>query len=794
MLRFLSDRRAWVVAVGLTLVLVMVLLLGAWIWGARQATARASKLIHDRFGLDAEIAAADLGLRGVELRGVELRDRSGGLVVRVNRVNARVTPIGALFSGTRAVSAISAHGIEVSVDLGHPGINDSLAELKSTLAPRQPTSKPASSSVGKGRTYAITDLTVRVRDAQGALVQMNDVDLSKESDDMRGSVAEILIGEATRDHARIGPTTVALHRENGTWAMRELSVDGGSVRWLGDPAGQNEPLALRIRQALRVLGAWGPASEPNDAVPPPPEVVPSEQPRLLSRLSTDAEIHLSDLKIESQTPDGHFERVQNLRVALTGGGDGWFRLLVGGQTSNDGTLNVDLRVQPSEARAEGNVIVRGISLALVAPFVPEVPFYNAEAGTVSAELDLGADSPDQVRIEGKVVLRDAALSSERIAPGPIEKIGFDVGGKGVWFPAQRRLLIEQGHFRLGRARAFVNGELERTPEHYRVDLTAKLPPTLCNDVVGAIPQDLLGSLEGFAWSGSWSAIARIVLDSRDLEATELSIRVRNLCQFERIPRWVRVERFQQPFRHKVVEPDDTTFEMVTGPETHNWVPLAEVSPFLIQAVISHEDARFYDHGGFAPWAIRDALVRNLREGRYVVGGSTISMQLAKNLYLQREKTIARKVQEVILTWWLENALNKDEILELYLNVIEYGPSIYGLKNAAMHYFGRMPGELSPAESAFLASILPSPKRYHVYYERDALTKSMRSKMGRLLEHMAKRERIGPEALAHGLTELEQFDFQQEGDPPPLPRTLPPLGVTTDEVDEPDPFGALFVSP
>ncbi len=478
MLRFLSDRRAWVVAVGLTLVLVMVLLLGAWIWGARQATARASKLIHDRFGLDAEIAAADLGLRGVELRGVELRDRSGGLVVRVNRVNARVTPIGALFSGTRAVSAISAHGIEVSVDLGHPGINDSLAELQSTLAPRQPTSKPASSSVGKGRTYAITDLTVRVRDAQGALVQMNDVDLSKESDDMRGSVAEILIGEATRDHARIGPTTVALHRENGTWAMRELSVDGGSVRWLGDPAGQNETLALRIRQALRVLGAWGPASEPNDAVPPPPEVVPSEQPRLLSRLSTDAEIHLSDLKIESQTPDGHFERVQNLRVALTGGGDGWFRLLVGGQTSNDGTLNVDLRVQPSEARAEGNVIVRGISLALVAPFVPEVPFYNAEAGTVSAELDLGADSPDQVRIEGKVVLRDAALSSERIAPGPIEKIGFDVGGKGVWFPAQRRLLIEQGHFRLGRARAFVNGELERTPEHYRVDLTAKLPPTL----------------------------------------------------------------------------------------------------------------------------------------------------------------------------------------------------------------------------------------------------------------------------------------------------------------------------
>jgi len=798
MLRFLSERRAWVVAVGLALILVCILVVGLWIWGARQATTRASQLIYDRFGLDADIAAADLGLRGIELRGVELRARTGGLVVRANRVNARMTPIGALFSGARAVSAISADGIEVLVDLGHPGIEASLAELKNRLTSRRSASNLAPASVGSGRRYAIVDLTVRVRDAQGALIQMSDVDLSKESHDLRGSVAEVLVGEALGDHARIGPTALALHRENGAWAMNELSVDGGSVRWLGDAAGRSKPLAFRIREALRVLRASGqapePQPEPEDAVPPPPDAAPNQQSRLLSRLSADAKINLTDLTIGSRTPDGHFERVQDLGVAVTGGGDGWFRFLVGGQTSNDGTLNVDLRVQPSEARAEGNVIVRGISLALVAPFVPEVPFYNAEAGTVSAELDLSADSPDQVRIAGKVTLRDAALSSERIAPGPIENIDFDAGGEGVWFPAQRRLLIERGHVRMGDAGVLVNGELERTPEHYRVDVTAKLPPTLCNDIVGAIPEDVLGPLEGFAWSGNWSGIARVVLDSRDLEATELSIRVRNLCQFERIPRWVRVERFQQPFRHSVVEPDETTFEMVTGPETDNWVPLVEVSPFLIQAVISHEDARFYDHGGFAPWAIRDALVRNLQEGRYVVGGSTISMQLAKNLYLQREKTLARKVQEVILTWWLENALNKDEILELYFNVIEYGPGLYGLKNAAMHYFGRMPSELSPAESAFLASILPSPKRYHVYYERDALTKSIRTKMERLLEHMAKRERIGPEALAHGLAELEQFNFQQDDDPPPLPRALPPLGVTTDEVEEPDPFEASFVAP
>ena len=216
---------------------------------------------------------------------------------------------------------------------------------------------------------------------------------------------------------------------------------------------------------------------------------------------------------------------------------------------------------------------------------------------------------------------------------------------------------------------------------------------------------------------------------------------------------------------------------------------------MVPAVISHEDGGFYEHGGFAPWAIRDALVRNLEEGRYVVGASTISMQLAKNLYLQREKTLARKAQEVILTWWLENALTKDQILELYLNVIEYGPGVYGLRNAAAYYFGRFPSELSPAEAAFLACMLPSPKRYHVSYERGALTRSMKNRSRRLLEHMAKRERIGPEALAYGLAELEDFHFHQIGDPPPPPRMLPPLGAPEPlDPAEVDPYEALFIAP
>jgi hypothetical protein len=504
---------------------------------------------------------------------------------------------------------------------------------------------------------------------------------------------------------------------------------------------------------------------------------------------------VSGVQIESRTPGGHVERIRDFKLELSGGGNGWYRVAAGGQTSNKGTLKVDLSIMPGEARADGSIRLRRMSLALIAPFAPELPLYNAELGTLSAELELEASSSDSITIEGSLRLRELALASERIAPEPVENINIDVEGKGVWRPADRLLRIERGQIHMGKAHVWIEGELERTPEHYRVDLTAKLPPTPCNDVIGAIPQDVLGSLAQFAWSGNWSALTHISLDSRELETTELTIRVRNLCQFETTPGWVRVERFQEPFRHRAVEPDESVFEMRTGPGTAYWVAFADISAFAPAAVISHEDGGFYEHGGFAPWAIRDALVRNLQEGRYVVGASTISMQLAKNLYLQREKTIARKVQEVILTWWLENALNKDEILELYFNVIEYGPSVYGLRYAAAYYFGREPSELSPAESAFLACMLPSPKSYHVSYERGTLTRPMKSRMRRLLEHMAKRERIGPEALAYGLAELDEFRFRRDGDPAPEPRVLPPLGAP--EIPDPealDAFDALFVAP
>jgi hypothetical protein len=808
MLRFLSERRAWVLAAFVALMLVI----GLWMWGAPRATARASKLIGDRLGVDAQIEEAHLSLGGVDLLGVEMRGRHGGLVVRIDKVHARMSLLGAVFKGSSSVRGVSAEGIEVTIDLTDEGFGDSLAELRSKVSGGTSASAPTSAN-GDGRTYAIKNLTVRVVDADGPLVAMKHVSLHKQGNVLRSSVGETLLGEQTADHAAVGPLKVVLRRAEGVWKLRELDIEGARARSLRNGEGERRPLVSRIRDAISRLRppapntatstATGTATDAGTdagtatgtATDAATDVATDPEPALFNRLTPDARIAVSGVQIESRISEGHVERIQDFEWALQGGNNGWYRIMVGGQTSNKGTLQVDLSVMPSEARADGSIRLRRISLALIAPFAPELPLYNTKVSTLSAELEFGASSSDQVSIEGSLRLRELALASDRLAPEPVEHINIDVGGKGIWHPDERLLQIEYGQVRMGKTRVLIEGELERTTEHYRVDLTVKLPPTSCNDVVGAIPEDVLGSLAQFEWSGNWSALTHISLDSRELEATELSIRVRNLCQFERTPQWVRVERFQEPFRHRVVEPDETVFEMRTGPGTAYWVAFADISPFMPAAVISHEDGAFYEHGGFAPWAIRDALVRNLQEGRYVVGASTISMQLAKNLYLQREKTIARKVQEVILTWWLENALDKDEILELYLNVIEYGPSVYGLRHAAAYYFGREPIELSPAESAFLACVLPSPKRYHVSYERGALTRFMKSSMRRLLEHMAKRERIGPEALAYGLAELDDFRFRREGDPVPVLRVLPPLGAPEiPDLETLDPFEATFVAP
>ena len=162
-----------------------------------------------------------------------------------------------------------------------------------------------------------------------------------------------------------------------------------------------------------------------------------------------------------------------------------------------------------------------------------------------------------------------------------------------------------------------------------------------------------------------------------------------------------------------------------------WVPYERISIHLKRAVVAAEDARFLDHEGFDWEAIQKAMVKNERKGKVVAGASTISQQLAKNLFLSGERSWLRKGEEAAITWMIEQVMSKRRILELYLNVAEWGDGVYGAEAAARHHFGVSAAALDPSQAAWLAAILPSPRRY----EHGMLTPYLAGRAATISERM-----------------------------------------------------------
>jgi monofunctional glycosyltransferase len=146
--------------------------------------------------------------------------------------------------------------------------------------------------------------------------------------------------------------------------------------------------------------------------------------------------------------------------------------------------------------------------------------------------------------------------------------------------------------------------------------------------------------------------------------------------------------------------------------SQQWTTLARISPYAVKAVIIAEDDKFWSHTGFDFEAIQRAAEKDIEKRKLRVGGSTISQQLAKNLYLSPSRSPIRKLKEAILTWRLERNLSKRRIIELYLNIAEWGDGIFGIEAASRHYWGKSAADLTPREAALLAVVLPSPLRYN----------------------------------------------------------------------------------
>ena len=153
---------------------------------------------------------------------------------------------------------------------------------------------------------------------------------------------------------------------------------------------------------------------------------------------------------------------------------------------------------------------------------------------------------------------------------------------------------------------------------------------------------------------------------------------------------------------------------------HKWVPYEKISNNLKRALIAAEDARFVDHEGFDWEGIQKAYEKNIRKGKIVAGGSTISQQLAKNLFLSTKRTPWRKLEEAAITLMLEAVLDKQRIFEIYLNVIEWGNGVFGAEAAARHYYGTSAASLSTWQAARLAAMVPNPRYYDKHREAKGL--------------------------------------------------------------------------
>ena len=164
---------------------------------------------------------------------------------------------------------------------------------------------------------------------------------------------------------------------------------------------------------------------------------------------------------------------------------------------------------------------------------------------------------------------------------------------------------------------------------------------------------------------------------------------------------------------------------------HRWVSYKNISPNLKRALIAAEDAKFVDHEGFDWEGIEKAYEKNLKKGKVVAGGSTISQQLAKNLFLSTKRTPWRKLEEAMITVMLESTMSKRRIFEIYLNVIEWGNGIFGAEAAARHYFGTSAKNLSSEQAAKLAAMVPNPR----YYDKHQSAQGLNRKTGIILHRM-----------------------------------------------------------
>jgi hypothetical protein len=313
--------------------------------------------------------------------------------------------------------------------------------------------------------------------------------------------------------------------------------------------------------------------------------------------------------------------------------------------------------------------------------------------------------------------------------------------------------IDSGRVSLGEI------ELELTLEAGggRVALHAWNPAIAGGAIASSIPGALQGRLRGTSLSGELGVDMLLVVDSQTPESSDVRLSIdASRLSVDWCP--VSVTRLRTGGSCEMSDSWGNSRTIDLDPSTnHAFVPLDSMPPVFEDILCCAEDGEFRWHSGFSPGHIRSSLIEDVSSRRFVRGASTITMQLARNLFLSRERTLSRKLQEIFLTWRLEECLSKDRIIEIYANIVELGPDVFGFPEAAGYYFGRRLQDLSPRQIAYLVSLLPGPRPYSRFFADGVVPRWWEEYLDVLIRGAANRGGLTPAEAAAAL--LERIEFR-----------------------------------
>jgi hypothetical protein len=434
---------------------------------------------------------------------------------------------------------------------------------------------------------------------------------------------------------------------------------------------------------------------------------------------------------------------------------------------------------PRAGKASIDLVAAKFKLERLAPILEKSPVVDYKSTSIDAKLHVAVD-PKGAQFEGDLTLTGLNVGHPMIADKEVHDLDLSAKIAGGYDRASRTLQLTRGDFVardlpfsltgmvVSPRRDLVVPEVPRGPvavdddPPLKTDPKAKavpmrgpygiqvlklrlvIPTIGCQKVVDAMPAEMAPHLQGYKIKGMFDADIKLEIDWMNLDTLVLGGHVgHNHCKVIEEPE-DGPKRLEKDFEHYVEVEEGEWMSFVVGPENPDFVPINEINPNLIKSIMTTEDAGFFRHRGFIPSEFRTALISDLKARAFRHGASSITMQMVKNVLLYREKTLARKLQELFLTWHIEQVLTKDRILEIYFNVIEFGPALYGIGPAMKHYFGKHPRDLNLVEAAFFSSILPNPKQRYQQYCQGTLTKWTTAKIERIINLMLKRQRITEE--------------------------------------------------